>query len=68
MLTNKFGDYLLSVGLILTFSQIATLDILGLNSLYSYPSLSTGNYLIAVLSISYLIATMAKSAQIGLHL
>lgn len=68
MLTNKLGDYFLSFGLIVTFSQICTLDIDTLNTLYSYVSSSTTNSLIAILSISYIIASMAKSAQIGLHL
>jgi len=66
MLTNKFGDYLLSLGLVLTFSQVATLEVPSINTLYSYGTNANG--LIAVLSISYLVATMAKSAQVGLHL
>lgn len=65
MLTNKFGDYLLTVGLVITFSQIATLDVLTLNHIYSHTST---NYLVGLLSISYFIATMAKSAQVGLHI
>lgn len=68
MLTNKFGDYLLSLGLILTFSQISSLDVLSLNTIYTYFNTSETNYLIGILSISYLIAAMAKSAQIGLHI
>jgi NADH-ubiquinone oxidoreductase chain 5 len=68
MLTNKMGDYLLSLGLILTFSQIASLDILTVNSIYTYFNSTESNYLIGILSISYLVATMAKSAQVGLHL
>jgi NADH-ubiquinone oxidoreductase chain 5 len=69
MLTNKFGDYLLSIGLILTYSQVSTLDNLVISSVYPYlASSTTTNYLIGVLSISYLVATMAKSAQVGLHL
>lgn len=68
MLQNKFGDYLLSLGLILTFSQISSLDVLTLNTIYSYFNTINTNYLIALISVSYLIAAMAKSAQVGLHL
>lgn len=68
MLTNKFGDYLLSLGLILTYSQISTLDCLNLNTIYSYFNTTLSNSFIIILSISYLIAAMAKSAQIGLHI
>lgn len=69
MLTNKFGDYLLSLGLILTYSQVASLDTMVIASVYPYYSMNdNSNYLIGVLSLAYLVATMAKSAQVGLHL
>lgn len=68
MLQNKFGDYLLSLGLILTFAQISSLDIQTINLIYTYFNHVETNYLIGLLSLCYLIATMAKSAQIGLHL
>lgn len=72
MLTNKLGDYLLSFGLVLVFAQVSTFDIGLTDALYSYynstGSNSTSNALIGILALSFLIASMAKSAQIGLHL
>jgi NADH-ubiquinone oxidoreductase chain 5 len=68
MLQNKFGDYLLSLGLILTFSQVSTLNGVNINTIYNYFNNTETNYLIGLIGISYFIASCAKSAQIGIHL
>jgi NADH-quinone oxidoreductase subunit L len=68
MLTNKFGDYLLSFGLVIVFAQLYTTDISIINNIYGYYNTAINNNLISILAIAFIIASMAKSAQLGLHL
>ncbi len=70
MLTNKLGDYLLTVGLIIVQAQVGTLDLTVLNSVYSSLSMSSDSSLSYgwLIALGMIIASMAKSAQLGLHL
>jgi NADH-ubiquinone oxidoreductase chain 5 len=62
-LTNRVGDCLLTIGMILTLWGLCNLDYIALFSLSPYINETT----LSLIGICLLIGAMAKSSQLGLH-